>query len=1035
MHSAWQRRVLKHLQTSMIYLLIIALLAISGGVPAQAGSGINTSSFNSFEVSTDTVAYFSGYLDHAGNYSKETPTYHFRFTTADNLQAGDTIQLQLPYPYNFVDNPSFMWRSNVAIPDIKISTSVNGVPVIIVASATTAWSDEGHPALSFTLSTGLATGVNVDIQLTNFLITSDYRHSIPGLEQFAISTSANPAWLTATHGIFTRNVANYFPDADSYATSAATGYHFKFEVMQPINPTATITLTFPAGTTVPAAILASQVKINNTAVAAAVLSGNKLILNPSVALQSFSTATIDIEQEAQFANPAVPGYYNFVIATSVDTMVATRRIGMVSSLGASLADNPSHDEGYVSVEDSNTLRFAFTTPTILKAGDTVTVSSPQGTVLSNSAISVNDIMLEWSSGVQESIQASPSSVTRVAENQLQFVLPSDYFCDPDYHLVFNIPNVIGYGEFEMKVSTSRTTKPASVILEVVPDTIQNFTLSAGTTLADAQNVPYTFTFQTNMSVSEGDKFNLVFPVGMTIPSAINASSVKVNGTQAGSVTYSSSLRTLGIEVPADIHMFDTVTINLAGSAGLTNPAIGSYIFSVYPSEFRGAAAQATLNFTELVSPITTGIAASPRTVQLKLGSSVSQQLQVTALQSDSTQRNVTAGSEGTVYVSSNAHIATVTANGLIEAKQAGATVITVTYSVYTDSVNVAIADADASSDGYSSPQPVTSVPEKSLNTSCTEKEKEIFASTGGKVILEGVANADIPAGALPANGNVKLACIQTEQAPPLTKGLNKISPIVELTSSSGQSLIHHLLLGLNYDSQKVAAGEKPAIFYYNEAQGRWNYIGGKVNADGTISVEVNQFAKFAVFSFGINHFSDMNGHWALSFVERLTGMGAIHGFEDQTYRPNQMVTRAEFVKMIADALALKPVAVSTAFADHDAIPEWAKGAIAATVQAGLIHGYEEGGKAWFRPNQPMTRAEMAIIFAKVLDMHSVGEIRTKIIFADQKEIPVWAQSAVSISSGQKIFDGYQDETFRPNKPATRAETAKMIYMLLEILHL
>lgn len=153
------------------------------------------------------------------------------------------------------------------------------------------------------------------------------------------------------------------------------------------------------------------------------------------------------------------------------------------------------------------------------------------------------------------------------------------------------------------------------------------------------------------------------------------------------------------------------------------------------------------------------------------------------------------------------------------------------------------------------------------------------------------------------------------------------------------------------------------------------------------------------------------------------------------YSPSQEVTRAEFVKVIVEALGLKGGAGVTSFSDNDSIPTWAKGPAAAATQAGLIHGYEEQGKMWFKPNQPITRAEMVVIFARVLELQSTGRQTEKIIFTDQSNIPLWVQSAVNITAGHKLINGYQDGSFRPGNRATRAETAKMIYMLLESLHI
>lgn len=68
---------------------------------------------------------------------------------------------------------------------------------------------------------------------------------------------------------------------------------------------------------------------------------------------------------------------------------------------------------------------------------------------------------------------------------------------------------------------------------------------------------------------------------------------------------------------------------------------------------------------------------------------------------------------------------------------------------------------------------------------------DVAASKGGKVILDGIAFVDIMPSALPTDGKIKVTCIVTEQAP-LAKGLDRLSSVVEFTSSTGRILNQHV---------------------------------------------------------------------------------------------------------------------------------------------------------------------------------------------------------------------------------------------------
>ena len=80
-------------------------------------------------------------------------------------------------------------------------------------------------------------------------------------------------------------------------------------------------------------------------------------------------------------------------------------------------------------------------------------------------------------------------------------------------------------------------------------------------------------------------------------------------------------------------------------------------------------------------------------------------------------------------------------------------------------------------------------------------------------------------------------------------------------------------------------------------------------------------------------------------------LGIVKGYEDGTFRPNQPVSRAEFVVLLSRVHELE--AGEKSFPD---VPKthWAYDAIAAAGTAGWIHGYEDGT---FRPNQSVKRIE------------------------------------------------------------------------------
>lgn len=114
-------------------------------------------------------------------------------------------------------------------------------------------------------------------------------------------------------------------------------------------------------------------------------------------------------------------------------------------------------------------------------------------------------------------------------------------------------------------------------------------------------------------------------------------------------------------------------------------------------------------------------------------------------------------------------------------------------------------------------------------------------------------------------------------------------------------------------------------------------------------------------------FSDIAGSWAEAAIKRAVRQGIVSGYPDHTFKPNKSVTRAEFTVLLARTLEWKHAGTELAFTDQEQIGVWATEAVAQAVQAGVLNGYEDGR---FLPDAPITRAEMATMFARALGLQT-----------------------------------------------------------------
>jgi len=174
-------------------------------------------------------------------------------------------------------------------------------------------------------------------------------------------------------------------------------------------------------------------------------------------------------------------------------------------------------------------------------------------------------------------------------------------------------------------------------------------------------------------------------------------------------------------------------------------------------------------------------------------------------------------------------------------------------------------------------------------------------------------------------------------------------------------------------------------------------------------------------------FTDISGHWAEIYIKRAAAKGIVSGYPDGTLRPNHSVTRAEFAVMLANVMKLEVNGAVLTFTDNDQIGAWAKLAVAQAVQSGIVGGYGDGS---FRPNNQVTRAEMATMIARALKLQLDANAITG--FADDEAIPSWAKGAVEAIRKLGLVDGRGGNRFAAKEIATRAEATVMLLRMLEL---
>lgn len=173
-----------------------------------------------------------------------------------------------------------------------------------------------------------------------------------------------------------------------------------------------------------------------------------------------------------------------------------------------------------------------------------------------------------------------------------------------------------------------------------------------------------------------------------------------------------------------------------------------------------------------------------------------------------------------------------------------------------------------------------------------------------------------------------------------------------------------------------------------------------------------------------NGFYDMKGHWAESYVTRLSNMKIVSGYPDGSFKPENNVTRAEFVKLVVGAFSLSAQG-SVSFGDVYTT-DWYKPYIDIAAMLGVVNGAD----GMFRPNDYITRQDAALILYRALSLRF--EIPDgAVFFADEALVANYASIAIRSMAAQKIITGYADGSFGPMENTSRAQAATLISRALD----
>lgn len=197
----------------------------------------------------------------------------------------------------------------------------------------------------------------------------------------------------------------------------------------------------------------------------------------------------------------------------------------------------------------------------------------------------------------------------------------------------------------------------------------------------------------------------------------------------------------------------------------------------------------------------------------------------------------------------------------------------------------------------------------------------------------------------------------------------------------------------------------------------------------------NDALKAATAYYSLDYpFTDIAGSGLRDYISLGQALGIVNGYPDGTFRPNNKVTRAQYIAMLYNMCGKPDMSgYGLSFTDAGSIAAPHMDAVKWGVAIGIISGYDDNT---FCPNQDITRAQMAAFSYRLLkliaDSEPDADLKADCGFKDSASIPNVHKEAVNVCANLGIITGYdtdgdgEGDTFRPNATATRAHAATII---------
>ncbi|CEO06619.1 IdeS/Mac family cysteine endopeptidase [Paraclostridium sordellii] len=186
------------------------------------------------------------------------------------------------------------------------------------------------------------------------------------------------------------------------------------------------------------------------------------------------------------------------------------------------------------------------------------------------------------------------------------------------------------------------------------------------------------------------------------------------------------------------------------------------------------------------------------------------------------------------------------------------------------------------------------------------------------------------------------------------------------------------------------------------------------------SVLLGSILMTPIYSYANPNLNDISKHWAKKEINQFISSGYVNGYEDKTFRPDNSITRAEFVKLVNKYFGFNNKE-DIKFSDIN-INDWYYNDICIASKSGYINGYED---KTFKPDKTITREEVSKILISIKNKQdNVYDKLNK--YPDKNKVSNWAKPYVEGAIEQGYLKGNDLGLLNPTNNITRAESITIL---------